>query len=90
MIPARLSGASDAQSRPVGGNPRARLSSKIRTEIRRTLARYAAVVEEQHRQLMERRHAMLGGDAQPDIWQIAPERQEALVAAVGDTAVVAA
>ena len=38
-------------------------------EIRRTLARYAAVVEEQHRQLMERRHAMLVGDAQPDIWQ---------------------
>ena len=59
-------------------------------EIRRTLARYAAVVEEQHRQLMERRHAMLGGDAQPDIWQTAPERREALVAAVGDTAVVAA
>ena len=38
---------------------------------------------------MERRHAMLGGDAQPDIWQTAPERREALVAAVGDTAVVA-
>ena len=30
-------------------------------EIRRTLARYAAVVEEQHRQLVERRQAMLDG-----------------------------
>jgi preprotein translocase subunit SecA len=59
-------------------------------EIRRTLARYAAVVEEQHRRLMERRHAMLGGDAQPDIWQTAPERRDALVAAVGEPAVVAA
>ena len=59
-------------------------------EIRRTLARYAAVVEEQHRQLMERRRAMLVGDAEPDIWQTAPERREALVAAVGETAVVAA
>ena len=59
-------------------------------EIRRTLARYAAVVEEQHRQLMERRRAMLVGDAQPDIWETAPERREALVAAVGEAAVVAA
>ena len=30
-------------------------------EIRRTLARYAAVVEEQHRQLVERRQAILEG-----------------------------
>ena len=59
-------------------------------EIRRTLARYAAVVEEQHRQLMERRRATLLGDAQPDIWQTAPECREPLVAAVGETAVVAA
>ena len=59
-------------------------------EIRRTLARYAAVVEEQHRQLMERRRALLVGDAQPDIWQTAPERRGPLVAAVGETAVDAA
>ena len=59
-------------------------------EIRRTLARYAAVVEEQHRQLMERRHAMLVGDTQPDIWETAPERRDALVAAVGEAAVVTA
>ena len=59
-------------------------------EIRRTLARYAGVVEEQHRQLMERRHAMLVGDTLPDIWETAPERRDALVAAVGESAVVAA
>ena len=34
-------------------------------EIRRTLARYAAVVEEQHRQLIERRQAILEGDGSP-------------------------
>ena len=53
-------------------------------EIRRTLARYAAVVEEQHGQLIERRRAMLTGEVRPDIWQRAPGDRAALVAAVGE------
>jgi len=57
-------------------------------EIRRTLARYAAVVEEQHRRLIERRRAILTGDDQPDVWERAPERRAALVAAAGEHAVI--
>jgi preprotein translocase subunit SecA len=57
-------------------------------EIRRTLARYAAVLEEQHRQLVERRQAILAGTDQPDVWEQAPERRAALVAAAGEQAVV--
>ena len=43
-------------------------------EIRRTLARYADVVEAQHRRVMERRQAMLTGEESPDMWQQEPER----------------
>ena len=57
-------------------------------EIRRTLARYAAVVEEQHRRLVERRRAILVGDELPDVWERAPERRAALVAAAGEHAVL--
>ncbi len=57
-------------------------------EIRRTLARYAAVVEEQHRQLIERRQAILRGADAPDIWELAPDRRAALVEAAGEAAVV--
>jgi preprotein translocase subunit SecA len=56
-------------------------------EIRRTLARYAAVVEQQHDQLAERRSAILTGDAPPGVWARAPEQRAALVAAVGAPAV---
>jgi preprotein translocase subunit SecA len=59
-------------------------------EIRRTLARYAAVVEEQHGRLMERRRAMLVADTHPDIWETVPDRRDPLVAAVGEPTVVAA
>ena len=59
-------------------------------EIRKTLARYADVVEQQHRLLLERRQAMLTGDQPPDIWQRLPESRTALVASAGEPAVVAA
>jgi len=57
-------------------------------DIRRTLERYSGVVESQHRLLAERRHAMLVGEDEPDVWQRAPDRRAALVAAVGELAVV--
>jgi preprotein translocase subunit SecA len=57
-------------------------------EIRRTLARYAAVLEEQHRQLAERRRAVLAGDGASDLCPGVPGRREALVAAAGEPAVL--
>ena len=57
-------------------------------EIRRTLARYADVVEAQHRRVIERRQAMLMGEESPDVWEREPERRAALVAAAGESAVV--
>ncbi len=59
-------------------------------EIRRTLARYAAVIEEQHRRLTERRNALLHGDDEPDVWVTDPERRSALVAQAGEDAVLEA
>ena len=56
-------------------------------EIRRTLSRYSAVVEEQQASLMERRQALLLGLAAPDVWQRSPERRAALVAAAGEESV---
>jgi preprotein translocase subunit SecA len=56
-------------------------------EIRRTLARYTAVVEQQHALVVERRRAILTGDAQPDVRKDAPAERAALVAAAGETAV---
>jgi len=57
-------------------------------EIRRTLAHYAAVVEEQHRRLMARRQALLTGAEEPDIWrERSPARHAELVAAAGAGAV---
>jgi preprotein translocase subunit SecA len=57
-------------------------------EIRRTLARYAAVLEEQQRQLMEWRCAILAGTDVPDVWERVPERRAVLVAAAGERAVL--
>jgi preprotein translocase subunit SecA len=57
-------------------------------EIRRTLARYADVVEAQHRRIIERRQALLTGEESPDVWENEPERRAALVAAAGEDAVV--
>ena len=59
-------------------------------EIRRTLARYAAVVEEQHRQIVERRRAILLGEDGWNVWEREPERRAALVAAAGERAVLEA
>jgi preprotein translocase subunit SecA len=59
-------------------------------EIRRTLARYASVLEEQHRQLLERRQALLFNETAPDVWQERPERRAALVAGSSEDAVIRA
>jgi preprotein translocase subunit SecA len=54
-------------------------------EVRRTLARYSSVVEDQHRVLMERRQALLHGHEVPDVWKhAAPERYATLVASSGE------
>jgi preprotein translocase subunit SecA len=52
-------------------------------EIRRTLSKYAAPLEEQRRALHERREGMLLDTADPDVWQRDDERYAALVAAAG-------
>ncbi len=59
-------------------------------EIRHTLARYAAVLEDQHRLLGDRRQAMLSGDDAPRLWQREPRLREALAMAAGERAVVEA
>jgi preprotein translocase subunit SecA len=56
-------------------------------EIRRTLARYATVLEDHRVALMERRQAVLDGSEAPDVWQTAPDRLRPLVAAAGEVAV---
>jgi preprotein translocase subunit SecA len=56
-------------------------------EIRRTLWRYASVVEDQRRQFMERRQAILVGDQTPDVWQREEESYLHLIAAAGEPAV---
>lgn len=59
-------------------------------EIRQTLGRYAAVVEQQHRLLAERRSGVLSGEAALEAWALDPERRAALAAAVGEADVVSA
>jgi preprotein translocase subunit SecA len=59
-------------------------------EIRKTLWRYAFVLEEQRRRVMERRQSILDGREEPDVWSQHPERRSALVAAVGEEAVLQA
>jgi preprotein translocase subunit SecA len=56
-------------------------------EIRRTLARYSQVLEDQRVALMERRRALLEEREQPDIWQTNPERYAALVGEVRESKV---
>jgi preprotein translocase subunit SecA len=57
-------------------------------EIRKTLARYSSIVEDQQRVLMEWRQSLLHGDEVPDVWKnVAPERYRALVASSGEHAV---
>ncbi len=59
-------------------------------EIRKTLWRYAFVLEEQRRRVMERRQSILDGREEPDVWSQHPERRSALAAAVGEEAVLQA
>jgi preprotein translocase subunit SecA len=59
-------------------------------EIRKTLCRYAAPIEQQRRLVQDRRQALLQGAAVPDLWAERPERRAELVAAVGEQAVVLA
>jgi preprotein translocase subunit SecA len=56
-------------------------------EIRRTLGRYAHIVEQQYAQLVERRHATLSGGDVPDLWSQDPEPRARLVAAIGEASV---
>jgi preprotein translocase subunit SecA len=58
-------------------------------EIRRTLSRYASILEDQHRLFSGRRLAVLHGAA-PEVWKSAPDRRAALVASAGEEAVQAA
>ena len=59
-------------------------------EIRKTLWKYATVVEEQRRLIMARRQAILHGREVPDVWRRVPETRARLAAAVGEDAVVRA
>ena len=56
-------------------------------EIRKTLSRYASIVEEQHDSIKDRRQSVLGGEGIPDVWRRAPLRRAALVAAAGEDSV---
>ena len=56
-------------------------------EIRRTLSRYAFIVEEQHRLLMARRTGLLLGETAPGIWHRSPERRADLVRGAGEASV---
>jgi preprotein translocase subunit SecA len=56
-------------------------------EIRRTLWRYASVVEGQRRRVMEVRQSLLAGREVSEIWRRRPEDRRALVTAVGEEAV---
>ena len=64
-----------------------RIADQQNLEIRRTLWRYASVVEQQRERLMERRQALLLGQDTPGIWRGSPNRYGALVAIAGEKAV---
>jgi preprotein translocase subunit SecA len=55
-------------------------------EIRRTLWRYAAAVEDQRVRVHARRQALLTGEQPPDVWSQEGERYDALLAAAGEAA----
>jgi preprotein translocase subunit SecA len=57
-------------------------------EIRKTLWKYASIVEEQRRMMMTRRQAILHGQETPDVWHRLPEKRAQLAAAIGEEAVV--
>jgi preprotein translocase subunit SecA len=59
-------------------------------EIRRTLSKYTAIVDEQHRRVMGRRQDVLHDRDVADIWARHAIRRAALVGAAGETAVARA
>jgi preprotein translocase subunit SecA len=59
-------------------------------EIRRTISKYTAVVDEQHRRLMERRQDVLHDRETPDVWQRDAARRQLLIDAVGEESVTRA
>jgi preprotein translocase subunit SecA len=52
-------------------------------EVRRTLARYTAVIEDQYALVMERRAALVSGEEEPALWATDPETRARLVRAAG-------
>jgi preprotein translocase subunit SecA len=56
-------------------------------EIRKTLWRYATVLEKQRRTLMQWRRAVLEDPERLDVWQRSPEARAALAAAAGEESV---
>jgi preprotein translocase subunit SecA len=94
LLPARLFERSDTPvDNPIVLREVARAQRIVEgqnLEIRKTLARYSAVLEQQHRLFLERRSGLLDGDLTPDVWARAPYRRAALVAAAGEEAVGAA
>jgi preprotein translocase subunit SecA len=67
-----------------------RIAEGQNAEIRRTLARYSALVEQQHQLVIERRRAVLTGEHVPDVWSADPDRRQVLVDGAGEQAVIAA
>jgi preprotein translocase subunit SecA len=59
-------------------------------EIRRTLARYSDVIEQQHRLFTQRRWHVLTGAEVPVAWQDTPDLRAALIASAGEAAVARA
>jgi len=53
-------------------------------EIRRTLARYAATLEEQYAVVCARRRALVSGEEVPGVWALVPNRRARLADAVGE------
>jgi len=95
LIPERL--LADATTTPIE-NPlvRREISRAQRIidgqnfEIRRTISKYTAMVDEQHRRMMERRQAVLHDHEIADIWERYPDRRQPLVEAVGEAAMIRA
>jgi len=59
-------------------------------EIRRTLCRYASIVERQRRTVMDWRQTVLTSPESPGIWQRAPDAHATLVSRYGEAATTAA
>jgi preprotein translocase subunit SecA len=59
-------------------------------EIRRTISKYAAIIDEQHLRVTDRRQDVLHEREISGIWHRNPDRREALVDAVGEAAVAGA